>query len=236
MNFEEKDKVLIVAAHPDDDVLGCGGTIAFLREKKIKVRVVFLAEGISARYLQKDIGSFKVKKEIDYRNKCALKALKILGVNKEEIFFNNYQCLNLDQISFLDITKTIEKQVYDFMPTNIFTHAQNDVNNDHTIINKAMLAATRPFDKIFLKNIYSFEILSSSEWNYLNAFNANCFFDISKTLKKKILAIKAYKKEFKKSPHPRSIETIKALATFRGSQSGLKYAESFNLIRSIKKN
>ena len=86
MNFEKKDKVLIVAAHPDDDVLGCGGTIAFLREKKIKVRVVFLAEGISARYLQKDIGSFKVKKEIDYRNKCALKALKILGVNKEEIF------------------------------------------------------------------------------------------------------------------------------------------------------
>ena len=84
----KKDKVLIVAAHPDDDVLGCGGTIAFLREKKIKVRVVFLAEGISARYLQKDIGSFKVKNEIDYRNKCALKALKILGVNKEEIFFN----------------------------------------------------------------------------------------------------------------------------------------------------
>ena len=122
------------------------------------------------------------------------------------------------------------------MPTNIFTHAKYDVNNDHTIVNKSTLAATRPFDKIFLKNIYAFEILSSTEWNFSNPFNANCFFDISNTLKKKISAIKAYKKEFKKSPHPRSIETIKALAVFRGSQSGLKYAESFNLIRSIKKN
>ena len=146
MNFEKKDKVLVVAAHPDDDVLGCGGTIAFLRKKGINVRVLFLAEGITARYLKKDFETNEVKKEIEYRNQCALNALKILGVKKDEIFFNNYQCLNLDQISFLNITKTIENHVYDFMPTNIFTHAKYDVNNDHTIVNKSTLAATRPFD------------------------------------------------------------------------------------------
>ena len=234
MHFDKKDKVLVVAAHPDDEVLGCGGTIASLIRKGIEVRILFLAEGISARFPKEKIKDKKVKYQIEYRNLSALKAMRILGIKKSQIFFQNFRCLHLDQISILEITKKIEKHVYNFKPTIIFSHYQHDVNNDHIIVNKALLAATRPFDKKFLRDIYSFEILSSTEWNFSKPFPANCFFDISNTISKKISALKAYKKEYKKSPHPRSVETVKALAVFRGSQVGLKYAEAFSLIRSIK--
>ena len=232
MQFNLKDKVIIVESHPDDEVLGCGGTIASLCRKGISVRVVFLAEGVSSRYNLENINSEKLKKEIKLRNDNSVKALKSLGVKKENIFFENFPCCQLDTIPRLNLVKTIEKHIYDFKPTVLFTHYMNDVNIDHTITYKSVLAATRPYKKNFLKSIYLFEVLSSTEWNFSFPFPANSFFDISKTIKKKISAMKLYKNEYKSSPHPRSSKVIESLAIYRGAQVGISFAEGFVLLRS----
>ena len=108
MQFNLKDKVIIVASHPDDEVLGCGGTIASLCRKGISVRVVFLAEGVSSRYNLENINSEKLKKEIKLRNDNSVKALKSLGVKKENIFFENFPCCQLDTIPRLNLVKTID--------------------------------------------------------------------------------------------------------------------------------
>jgi hypothetical protein len=108
----------------------------------------------------------------------------------------------------------------------------NDVNIDHSITFNSVQAATRPYKKNYLKSIYLFEVLSSTEWNFNYPFPANSFFDISKSIKKKIAAMKMYKKEYKLSPHPRSSKVIKALATYRGTQIGINFAEGFYLFRT----
>ena len=232
MRFEKKDKILVVAAHPDDEVLGCGGTISSLKKKGIKIKILFLSEGVSSRFDYRNIDQKKFYKEIKERRDNSIKALRVLGVNKNDIYFKNLPCCQLDTIPILDLTKIIEKHIYDFKPSIIFTHSMNDTNIDHNITFKAVCSATRPVNKSFLKTIYLFEILSSSEWNFKEPFKANCFYDISKTINKKISAMKMYKKEFRKYPHPRSLEVIKALAVYRGAQVGQKFSEAFNLLRT----
>ena len=232
MHFDKTDKVLIVAAHPDDEVLGCGGTISSLSKKGINIRVVFLSEGVSSRFDLVNFDKKKLKEEIRNRRNNSLKALKILGVKKQNIFYEGLPCCMLDTIPKLTLTKIIEQHIFDFKPSVIFTHYMKDVNVDHNITFDSVLAATRPCKKKFIKSIYLFEILSSTEWNYNAPFPANCFFDISKHINKKISAMKAYKKELKTSPHPRSEKVIKALAIYRGAQVELNFAEAFYLLRT----
>ena len=232
MRFEKKDKILVIAAHPDDEVLGCGGTISSLKQKGIDIKILVLSEGISSRFDLKNVDQKKLYKEIKERRNNSIKALNVLGVNKKDIYFENLPCCQLDAIPILNLTKIIEKYVYDFKPSIIFTHSMNDVNVDHNITFKAVRAATRPVNKSFLKTIYLFEVLSSTEWNFKEPFKANCFYDISKTINKKISAMKMYKKEFRKHPHPRSFEVVKALATYRGAQVGQKFSEAFDLLRT----
>ena len=232
MQFNKKDKILIIAAHPDDEVLGCGGTISSLRNKGVETRIVFLSEGVSSRFNinQKNLGN--ITKEIKLRNNNSIKALKILGINKKNIFFENHPCCQLDTIPRLNLIKIIEKHISIFKPSVIFTHYMNDVNIDHKITFKYVLAATRPHGNKFIKSIYLFEVLSSTEWNFVKPFPANCFFDISKTIKKKISAMKAYGKEYKSYPHPRSSKVIEALAIYRGAQVGINFAEGYFLLRT----
>ena len=236
MQFNKKDKILIIAAHPDDEVLGCGGTISSLSSKGIDIRILFLSEGVSSRFDNNQKNLKKLNNEIKLRNNNSIKALKILGVNKKNIFFENYPCCKLDTIPRLNLVKVIEKHISIFKPSIIFTHFMDDVNIDHKITFESVLAATRPYNNRSIESIYLFEVLSSTEWNFVSPFPANCFFDISETIKKKISAMKAYKKEYKSHPHPRSSRVIEALATYRGAQVGINFAEGYFLLRTKNTN
>jgi len=224
LNFE---KILVVAAHPDDETLGCGGLIAKLINQGKQVRVIFIAEGSSCRH--KSLTQ-KAKKEIDFRNRCSVEALHILGVS--DYNFYNFLCGRLGDEPLINIAKIIEKEIVDYEPTTILTHCCHDVHNDHKVIYRAVIQATRPVGEI-VKNVLSFEILSSTEWNYKETFKPNMFVDITSTIDIKINAMQCYSTEQPKHPHPRSNNVIKSLAVVRGSQSGVEYAEGFEIIRSF---
>jgi LmbE family N-acetylglucosaminyl deacetylase len=220
-------KTLVVAAHPDDEVLGCGGLIAKLINQGEQVRVVFLAEGSSCRY---EAFNKEVQEEINFRSQCSIEALRSLGVSSHN--FYNLPCGRLHKEPFIEIAKIVEKEISDYNPTTVLTHSSSDVHDDHKITYRAVLQATRPVGKI-VKNLLSFEILSSTEWNYIEAFKPNILVDITSTINEKINAMHCYSTEQPKYPHPRSDQVIRSLATMRGSQSGVEYAEGFKIIRSF---
>jgi len=218
-------KTLVVAAHPDDETLGCGGLIAQLTEKGTQVRVIFIAEGSSCRYKS---ATKQAKEEISFRNQCAVKAMDILGV--VDYKFYNSPCGRLGDSPLIEIAKVIEKEILDYKPVTILTHCHKDVHNDHKVVYQATVQATRPVGHI-VKNLLSFEILSSTEWNYVTAFKPNIFVDISSVVEVKISAMHCYSTEQPEHPHPRSDQVIRSLATMRGAQSGVQFAEGFEVIR-----
>ena len=223
-------RILIVAAHPDDEILGCGGTIAKLVEKGDEAFTLILGEGITSR--DKTIDRKKREKEIEQLKKQALNANKVIGVKK--VFTYNFPDNRFDTVTLLDIVKAIEQVKEKVKPDLIFTHYHNDLNIDHKITYNAVITATRPMKDEEVKEIYSFEVLSSTEWNYPLSFSPNVFFDISNTLKRKVKAASCYKSEMKKFPHPRSLEFIEMNAKNWGVKTGLEFAEAFQLVRSVK--
>ena len=220
-------KVLVVAAHPDDELLGCGGTLIKLAKKNCKIFTLFFTDGISAR------GS-KFSKKVNNRKNEALKSLKIMGVHSSK--FLSYPDNGLDTVPLIKIIREIEQIIIKFKPDTILTHSNVDLNIDHEIVSRAVVTASRPKPNFCVKNILLFETLSSTEWNFnlkKKTFNPNYFIDITLTIKKKIKAAKAYKNEINSWPHPRSIKGIKNLASYRGQSVGLKYAEAFYLLRYV---
>ena len=226
-----KEKILIVAAHPDDEVLGCGGYISKYSKTK-EFKIIFIGEGTSCRY-EKRNNRQKINKEIVQREKQSIKALNYLGVKKYK--FYNMPCGRFDKIDIIDINKIIEKEIQYFKPNVIITHNSEDCNNDHRIVNRSAMMASRPSIKnYFLKTILNFEILSSSEWNFENQFVPNHFELLEERhLKKKIKSFYFYKSEIQKSEMPRNKVGIKILARYRGKIVRSKYAEAFKIIRSF---
>jgi len=222
-------KILIIAAHPDDEILGCGGTIVRLVNEGNEAYTLILGEGITSRDEKRD--RKKRESEIKELKKQIYEANEIISVKK--IFTFDFPDNRFDSVPLLEIIKKIEKIKNQIKPDIIFTHYKNDLNIDHKKTYEAVLTATRPMEKEMVKTIYSFEILSSTEWNYPTTFSPNIFFDISKTLDKKIEAMKHYKNELHSFPHPRSIETIKSNAKTWGSKIGCQYAEAFELVKSF---
>jgi len=223
-------KILIIVAHPDDEVLGCGGTIAKLIKQRSEAYVLILGKGITSRDKTKNLKTRE--KEINTLKRQAQKANKILGVKK--VFFFDFPDNRFDTVPLLDIVKTIEKIKNKIKPDIIFTHYEKDLNIDHQITRKAVMAATRPLPGETVKEVYSFEILSSTEWNYPLSFSPNIFFGISKTIDLKVKAMDEYRNELKKFPHPRSLKGIKLNAQHWGVRVGLKHAEAFQAVRLIK--
>lgn len=225
-----KNKILVISAHPDDEVLGCGGTIAKHSLSGSIVEQIFISDGESAREI---ISNKNKKKKIHYRLNAAKKAAKILGIKNTTSI--NFPDNKLDSIPMLEIVKEIEKKIFKFKPKVIFTHSDLDLNIDHQIVSRAVMTACRPINNLSVKEIYFFEVLSSSEWSYKSkkSFIPNYFVDISKTINIKIKAFKSYKKEIKKFPHSRSIEGIRILSQYRGMMAGIKNAESFFMKRKI---
>ncbi|MBZ7951670.1 PIG-L deacetylase family protein [Campylobacter sp. LH-2024] len=219
--------ILIIAAHPDDEVLGCFGTISKLIKQGNKAYTLILGEGKTSRFLNNK----SQYKELKILEEEAIKANQSIGISK--IFREKFPDNRFDSIPLLDIVKSIEKVKNILKPDIIFTHYKEDLNIDHKITFQAVLTATRPLPYESVKTIYSFEVLSSTEWNYPTSFNPNVFFDINKTLKDKIQAMSCYKSELCDFPHPRSLEGIKLQAKYRGLNVGLEKAEAFQLIRAI---
>ncbi len=223
------NKVLIICAHPDDDILGCGGYISKY-SKSHKFRVLFIAEGSSCRF--EDNKSQKSINEIKKRNSYAINALKILGV--DDVKFSNLRCGCLNKYPILEINKIIEREINDFSPNIIFTHSSDDANHDHLVVHNSTIMATRPGSKFLINKLFTYEVLSSTEWKFTKTFKPNYFESLEeKDIKNKWKALSEYKTEIKPFPYPRSYEGIKVISQYRGMQSNKKYAEAFNLVREI---
>lgn len=223
-------RVLVVVAHPDDEILGCGGTIARLIKEGSEVCTLILGEGITSRDQKRD--NKRRDNEITELKKQARQANRILGV--KEVFFSSLPDNRFDTVPFLDIVKAIENIIRKVKPQIIFTHCAKDLNIDHCIIYKAVITAARPTPRNIATDIYSFGIISSTEWNFPNVFSPDTFFDINDTLNLKIKAMSLYKSELKKFPHPRSLKGIRINAEYWGIKVGIKYAEAFEAVRCIK--
>ena len=218
-------RVAIIVAHPDDEVLGCGGTIAKHCSRGDIVDVVFFTDGESSRLAHTSI-------KIAERKRSAIHALKILGVNGK-IEFLDYPDNELDSISLLNLTQSLEEIILPAQPSLIYTHSTVDLNIDHQLVNRCVMTCFRPIRAKSPSKIYGFEVPSSTEWALDEKFAPTHYVDISLQLGLKLDALSAYDAELRESPHPRSIQYIKALSTIRGGQSGCSYAEAFQTLRSI---
>jgi len=232
-NIYSNNKILIVAAHPDDEVLGCGGTIARLAREGNVIYTLILGEGITSRDEARD--KAKRAKEIRKLKYQAERANNMLGVKKSFIF--DFPDNRFDTVPLLDIIKIVEKVKKQLDPDVIFTHSRGDLNIDHRITFESVLTASRPVKKERLKELYSFEVPSSTEWSAAKIsdyFKPNLFIDISNTLKLKVEALKVYSLEVRDFPHPRSPEAIEIIAKRRGIEAGLTAAEAFEIVRLIR--
>lgn len=226
-------KVLVIAAHPDDEVLGCGATIAQHRHAGDQVRVLILGEGATSRYSRR--GSSRGAAEVKTLRRQANESAKILQINKLELV--GLPDNRFDHVDLLDIVKPVEQTIKRYQPQVIYTHFWDDLNIDHRLTAQAVLTATRPVGASSIQRIYSFEILSSTEWTFSAgaAFVPNYYVPLGATdLEQKLSAMKCYSNELCEWPHPRSLEGIRTLARQRGSQIGKPLAEAFMLIREVK--
>ena len=219
--------ILVVAAHPDDEVLGCGGVMARHVNNGDKVHVVFMSDGVTSR-------TGADSKEVDVRKQAAKEAGNLLGIEQPPRFLG-FPDNRMDSIVLLEIVQALEQVIDEIEPEVVYTHHSGDLNIDHKITHQAVMTACRPQPGFCVRGIYSFEVLSSTEWSTNNSFIPNYFVDISDTLELKISAIKAYCAELRTFPHARSIESIKALAKYRGASMGILAAEAFKVERLISK-
>lgn len=225
-----KKNTLIIAAHPDDEVLGCGGTIAKLANEGVLVHVAFLADGVFSR----KNGQKDQQKELNDRRAAAQQACDILGV--KSISFGDFPDNKMDVGPLLDIVKAVEELISKHQPETLFTHHCGDVNIDHRRIHEAVVAACRPQKGHPVKKLLAFEVASSTEWQLPHSgpvFLPNYFVDISNTLDKKLAALDLYAKELRPWPHPRSRKAVEHLAHWRGATIGVDAAEAFMLGRQL---
>lgn len=222
---------LIVAAHPDDEVLGCGGTIAQLVKQNWLVHVVFLADGESSR---SGINQTLVKEFIATRRLQAKRALGLLGCASWR--FGDFADNMLDTVPLLELVKFLEQIIDELSPSRVYTHFPGDLNIDHQRVSRAVLTACRPVAGHPVEELFYFEVPSSTEWNCETAFRPNCFVDVTNELDLKIQAMSIYERELQDFPHPRSEVSLRAISAFRGASSGLKAAEAFIIARKIIRN
>ena len=223
-----KKSIGIIVAHPDDEVLGFGGTMLKEIDSGNKIYVLFLSTGLSSRKKNTD------KKDIINLRQIALNVSNKIGVSKT--VFDEFPDNEMDSIPLLSVVKKVEKFLLEFKINEIYTHYINDLNVDHQITAKAVLTAARPLPGSKISKIISGEVLSSSEYtNYNERFKPNMYVDIDKYLDKKIDILSLYEDEIRKWPHPRSLKAVRNLAEIRGSEIGIKGAEAFSILRCIRK-
>ena len=222
-------KILVIAAHPDDEVLGCGGTIARLVSEGKQVYIAILGEGITSRYDQRSEADQTSMQRLHSHSR---QVAEMLGA--QDLFAYGLPDNRFDTVPLLDIVKIIEDLVEKLSPEVIYTQHGGDLNVDHSIIYRATLIATRPMVGGSVKAVYAYEVASSTEWSFQGfhpTFRPNVFMDINSTLELKVQAMQLYESELLFFPHPRSPEILRATAHRWGSVAGLEAAEAFELIR-----
>lgn len=230
--MSDKRSILVLAAHPDDEILGSGGTLARLSKAGHNISIAILGEGITARYPTR---SSVDPEQLDNLKEDAKNASTILGVS--DIRFFQLPDNRFDTVPLLEMVKLIELLISEIRPTIIFTHHGGDLNIDHTLVFKATLTATRPVADSPVKEILAYEVPSSTDWAFQtgqNVFMPNVFYDISTTLDIKMEALKSYRGEIKAPPHPRSLDAIRENASRWGHIIGVRAAEAFESIREIR--
>jgi LmbE family N-acetylglucosaminyl deacetylase len=226
------DFVLVVAAHPDDEVLGCGGTIARHADAGDQVKVLIVAEGATSRQEQRD--RLQAGGELSALAQAAQTAGSILGAAGVELL--DLPDNRLDSLDRLDLIKHIEQHIHRHQPQVVYVHHAGDVNVDHRRLHEAVVTACRPTPGHPVRRLISFEVASSSEWQppgSAPAFQPNWFVDISDQWQRKRQALLAYSSEMRPWPHARSLEALEHLARWRGAQVGVEAAEAFCLLRQL---
>ncbi|MDO8435355.1 MAG: PIG-L deacetylase family protein [bacterium] len=219
--------VLVVAAHPDDEVLGCGGTIVKWVREGAQVYTLIFGEGPWSRYSDRAEGFGQA--DVQQVSTFTAEAARILGTT--ETFTFKFPDNQFDRVPLLDLVKTVEDIKARVRPDVVLTHSRADLNIDHQLTYRAVLTACRPHPEETVREIYSFEIPSSTEWNYPQAFQPNYFVNIGVALDQKIAALRCYATEMKAFPFPRSEEALRAIAMRWGSVAGMSAAEAFEVIR-----
>ncbi|HET6624790.1 MAG TPA: PIG-L deacetylase family protein [Nocardioidaceae bacterium] len=218
-------RILTVAAHPDDETLGAGGTMAWHAARGDTVWALVLTDGVTSRH-----------DRVELQAECARRACDTLGV--ERLTLVGLPDQRLDTHSLLDVIKPIEQAIDELRPDVVLTHFAGDVNDDHRLVARATMVATRPVGGSSVRRVCAFQIPSSTDWAPPipgSVFTPNLYVDISETLETKLTAMKAYADTFHSEvrpyPHPRSMEALTAYAQYHGVASGLLAAEPFMLLR-----
>lgn len=222
--------ILVVAAHPDDEVLGCGGTLAKHAARGSTVSVAFMSDGVSSR----PADSALQQTHLEARRTAARKAAAILGV--QHVTFGEFPDNRMDSIALLDITQSVEALIGQYKPDTVFTHHAGDLNIDHHRVHEAVVTACRPQPGHCVRSLLCFEVPSSTEWQLPSsapAFAPNWFEDIAGTIELKLAALDAYAIELRDWPHPRSRRGVEDLARWRGVTVGVAAAEAFMLGRRL---
>jgi len=224
--------VLVVAAHPDDEILGCGGTAARLVQENREVYFAILGEGITSRHENREAAD---PERSSLLHRHARAAAATVGV--KDVFLYKLPDNRLDTVPLLQVVKMVEDVIEKLKPETIYTHHPGDLNVDHGVIHRAVLTATRPTAGQSVHEIYAFEVPSSTDWAFGSlqpVFRPNVFVDVAATLEAKIAAMACYQTEMREFPHPRSPEALRAVAARWGSVVGCHAAEAFELVRSVR--
>ena len=217
------DRILVVAAHPDDELLGCGGTIALHTRAGDNVTTVIASEGESLRY-----GKGAVGQELHIKA-----AARTLGVEDTRLL--GFPDQKLDTLGLVEIITPLEEVVREVRPKIVYCQHGGDINRDHQLLFRALLVATRPTEQ-YIQSIYAFDTASSTEWAYPRTFIPDTWVDISATLQVKLDAMACYKSEIRDYPHPRSLQALEYRARAWGNQSCLDTAEVFMTVRRVMRN
>ena len=226
------NRVLVVAAHPDDEVLGCGATIARLAREGAEVYLAILGEGITSRRASREAGD---QAEVKALRECSRRVSSLLGA--KDLIQHDLPDNRFDTVPLLDVVKLVEELVKRLQPQVVYTHHGGDLNIDHAVTSRAVLTATRPVVGCPVRELLAFEVPSSTEWafqQYEPSFRADVFMDVQATIEAKIKAMELYEGETRPFPHPRSAEALRAIARRWGSVVGVEYAEAFSLVRSVR--
>ncbi len=223
-------KVLVVVAHPDDEVLGMGGTIAKLHDAGHEITLMIITDGSTSQYR----GDERLEQIIAEKKTETANAATILGIDR--VIYGGLPDMKLDMTAHIDVNNVIEKAVGEIEPDMIFTHFYADVNMDHQMVYKSVQVASRPVAGRSLKGVILFNTPSSTEWSFQfpdSAFCPNYYVDITDTAERKYKAMKEYATELREYPHPRSIEYLRTNDSSVGINVGLERAEAFMIARYI---
>ena len=224
-------RILTVAAHPDDEILGCGATMARHAAAGDDVCIAILGEGATSRLGKREDAERAVLESLKFDARRAAAA-----VGAQEVRFLDFPDNRFDTVPLLEVVKVVEALIAEFRPDIIYTHHAGDLNVDHEITHRAVLTATRPKPGQAVKEVLAFEVPSATDWSFKGegGFHPNVFMDVGATLAAKLRALAEYRTEMCEFPHSRSLKAVEAAAVRWGSVAGCPAAEAFQLIRGLR--